>query len=260
MPTIASGNAEIFYESTGDGDPVLMIMGLGADTRGWTLQLPVIAEHYRVVTFDNRGVGKSSVPPGPYNTEAMARDAIAVMDAAGIERCHVIGTSLGGTIAQHLALMAPERVRSLVLSSTWAGPTEWRSRVREMQLGVLRNEGVDALVRARVLFIFSPPLFNDAPELLQLIQKTMAETPLEGYLHQLDAAEFHDVRARLGEIAAPTLVITSKRDILVPPELTEEVAALIPGAELVVFDSAHALQMEEAQRFNELVLSFLRAH
>jgi len=260
MPTIISGDATISYEVTGEGDPVLLIMGLGADSRGWTLQAPPFAEQFQVMTFDNRGVGRSSVPAGPYSTEQMARDALAVMDGAGIEHAHVLGVSLGGTIAQHLALMEPARVRSLVLASTWAGPSEWRSRLRTMQLGILENEGVEALVRARIMFVFSPPLFSDAPDLLQLIEKTMAETSLEGYLHQLDAAEAHDVRARLGEIKVPTLVLTGKRDILVPPELTEEVAALIPGAELVVLDSAHAIQFEEALRFNELVLSFFGDH
>src|SRR5205814_599295 len=153
-------------------------------------------------------------------------------------------------------LAAPERVRSLALGSTWAGPSEWRSRLRKMQLGILESEGVEALVRARVLFIFSPPMFETAPQMMDLIEKTMAETPLEGYLHQLDAADTHDVRARLGEITAPTLVLTGRRDILVPPELSAEVASLIPGAKLVVLETAHAIQLEEHALFNETVLAF----
>jgi len=129
-----------------------------------------------------------------------------------------------------------------------------------MQLGILHAEGVEALVRARALFIFSPPMFEQAPEMMSFIEKTMAETPLEGYLHQLDAAESHDARARLGGVRAPTVVLTGKRDILVPPELSAEVASLIPGAELVMLESAHAIQLEEFARFNEIVLEFFAAH
>ncbi|HEV2685946.1 MAG TPA: alpha/beta fold hydrolase, partial [Actinomycetota bacterium] len=206
MPSVDSGGAEIYYETAGEGDPLVMIMGLGADSRGWAMQTNVFAERYQLVLIDNRGVGKSSVPPGPYTIKQMAADTLAVMDDVGIERPHVLGVSLGGAIAQELALAAPERVRSLALGSTWAGPTDWRSRIRATQLGILHSEGVEALVRFRMLFIFSPVLFQTAPALMTVIEKTMAETALDGYLQQVDAAETHDARARLGEITAPTLV------------------------------------------------------
>ena len=259
MPSVDAEGAEIFYESLGGGDPILLIMGLGADSRGWAMQTHAFAERNHVITFDNRGVGKSSVPAGPYDTRQMARDALAVLDAEGVERTHVLGVSLGGTIAQWLAIDAPERVRSLALGSTWAGPSEWRSRLRRMQLGILEHDGVEALVRARVLFVFSPPFFAHTG-FMDLAEKTMAETKLDGYLHQLDAAEFHDARAHLGQIKAPTLVLTGKRDILVPPELSYEVASLIPGAETEVFETAHTIQLEEAARFNETVLAFFAKH
>jgi 3-oxoadipate enol-lactonase len=262
MPTVGAGGAEIYYEVSGEGDPLLLIMGLGADSRGWILQQGVFAEHHRVVAFDNRGVGRSSCPPGPYSTEGMAQDALAVMDAAGVERAHVLGVSLGGAIAQHLALRAPERVRSLILAATWAGPSFWRARVRDMQLAIARSAGREALITARMLFVFSPPLFNNNPEMTALIEKTLLDdsASLEGYLAQLDAAELHDVRARLGKVRIPTLAITGRRDILVPPELTEEIASLIPGAELTILDSAHAIQFEEVERFNAAVLAFFAKH
>src|SRR5438874_4716093 len=240
MPGVDSGGAEIYYETAGDGDPLVLIMGLGADSRGWAMQTTALAEHYRVVLIDNRGVGKSSVAPPPYTTKQMAADVLAIMDDAGIERAHILGVSLGGTIAQELVLAAPERVRSLALGSTWPGPSVWRSRIRQLQLGILETQGIEALVRFRALFIFTPALVVGAPAMMDVIEKTMAETPLEGYLHQLDAAETHDARARLGGITTPTLVLTGKRDILVPPELSFEVASLIPSAQLEVFETAHA--------------------
>jgi 3-oxoadipate enol-lactonase len=260
VPSVGADGAEIYYETSGNGDPLLLIMGLGADTRGWTMQMHAFAEKYRVIAFDNRGVGKSSVPPPPYTTKQMARDALAVLDAEEVGRAHVLGVSLGGTIAQELVLAAPDRVRSLALGSTWAGPSDWRSRLRKMQLGILETQGVEALVRARVLFIFSPLMFEKAPQMMDLIEKTMAETPLEGYLYQLDAADAHDARARLAEVRTPTLVLTGKRDILVPPELSAEVASLIPGAELVMLETAHAIQLEESALFNETVLAFFATH
>jgi 3-oxoadipate enol-lactonase len=263
MPTIRSGDADIFYESSGDGDPLLLIMGLGTDSKAWLLQVPEFSKTHRVIVYDNRGVGDSSTPSGPYSTAQMAADALAVLDAAEVERAHVLGVSLGGTIAQHLALKAPERIRSLILASTWAGPTNWRSRVREMQLGIIEHGGRDALIRSRMLFLFAPPLFESSPQLVDLIEQRMSSdgASLGGYLLHLDAAESHDLRDRLGEIKAPTLVLTGGRDVLVPPELSNEVASLIPGASFQAFDAAaHAVQFEAVEDFNRAVLEFISRH
>jgi 3-oxoadipate enol-lactonase len=120
--------------------------------------------------------------------------------------------------------------------------------------------GVEALVRVRMLAAFSPPLFEVAPKLIPAIEAQMRETPLEGYLAQLDAAETHDVLGRLGEITAPTLVLAGARDVLVPRELTEEVARGIGGSQMVMLDTAHVLQFEEAETFNRTVLDFLAQH
>jgi 3-oxoadipate enol-lactonase len=176
-----------------------------------------------------------------------------------VERAHVVGVSMGGAIAQHLVLKAPERVRSLVLAVTWPGPSPWRARVRDLQLAVAAL-GSEHLVRLRVLLVFSPPFVNENPDFLEPIEETMMQTPLEGYLAHIDACETHDLRARLGEIRTPTLTIAAARDVLVPPELTREVAALIPGAELVTLDTAHAVQLEGAGGFNKRVLDFLERH
>ena len=260
MPTVHAGDAELYYEVSGDGPPVLLIMGLGADIKGWTLQTHEFSQRHRVIQFDNRGVGRSSTPAGPYTTEQMARDALAVLDAAGVERAHVVGVSLGGTIAQQVALLAPERVGALVLTSTWAGPSRYRTRLRETQMEILDKVGHEALTRARMLFVFTPGLFEH-DKLMDLIESNMNEgTSPEGYLAQYEAAEAHDARARLGEITAPTLVLTGTRDILVPRELTEEVARLVPGSKLVVLETAHTIQFEMAQEFNRLVLEWLEGH
>lgn len=263
MPTIRSGDADIFYDASGEGDPLLLIMGLGTDSKAWLLQVPEFSKTHRVLVYDNRGVGASSTPSGPYSTAQMAADALAVLDAADVERAHVLGVSLGGAIAQHLVLKAPERVRSLILASTWAGPTNWRTRIREMQLGIIEAGGRDALIRARMLFLFAPPFFEASPQLVDLIEQRMASdgASLGGYLLHLEAAESHDLRARLAQIKAPTLVLTGGRDILVPPELSREVASLIPDASFMSFDAAaHAVQFEAVEDFNRAVLDFLNRH
>jgi pimeloyl-ACP methyl ester carboxylesterase len=262
MPTVTSGDAEIYWEQSGSGPPLLLIMGLGSDSRGWTLQRPVFAEHYRTIVFDNRGVGRTRAGASELSTELMARDAVAVLDAAGVERAHVLGVSLGGAIAQHVALGAPDRVRSLVLASTWAGPSEWRTRLRRVQLDLARL-GHEELLRFRLLCMFSPRYFIEQPDMIALVEKVLSgedAVGLAGYLSQIDAAEEHDVRARLSEIAVPTLVITGKRDILVPPELSGEIAGAVPGATLVVLETAHTLLLEEAESFNDSVLKFLAQH
>jgi len=259
MAVVRSGDADIDFEVHGDGDALLLIMGVGTDKRGWTMQLPAFAQRYRTIAYDNRGVGRSSAPSPPYSTEQMADDALAVMEAAGIERAHVVGVSMGGAIAQHLALKSPERVRSLVLAVTWPGPSPWRARVRELQRRVA-TLGREDLVRLRVLLVFSPPFVNENPDLLEPIEATMMQTPLHGYLAHIDACETHDLRARLGEIRTPTLAIAAARDVLVPPELTKEIAARIPSAELVTLDTAHAVQLEAAGDFNKLILDFLARH
>src|ERR1041385_5733358 len=118
MPIVRSGDADINYTVHGEGPPVLLIMGLAAGSQMWMLQLPALeAAGFQAITFDNRGVGASSAPPGPYTMEQMAADGIAVLDVLGIDKAHVVGISMGGAIAQHLALKAPERVRSLMLVS-----------------------------------------------------------------------------------------------------------------------------------------------
>ena len=258
MAVARSDDLDIAYDVTGEGDPLLLIMGLGMDATAWALQVPVFGERYRVVTFDNRGAGRSAGPPGPYTTEQMADDALAVLDAAGAERTHIVGVSLGGAVAQWLALRAPDRVRSLVLVSTWARPSAWRSRLRAVQLE-LAGVSRDALLRLRLHLVFSPLLFEQKPELIDLIERSMTDrgAPLEGYLAQLDAAETHDARARLPDIGVPTLGLAGRRDILVPPELTKEIASAIPGARLELFETAHAIQFEEVERFNRVVLDFL---
>ena len=261
MPIARSGDADIAYEITGEGKPLLLIMGFLSDSRMWMLQTPAFAPHYKVITFDNRGVGQSSVPPGPYTMEQMAGDALAVLDHAGIERAHVLGVSMGGAIAQHVALKAPERIRSLTLAATWCRPNLWLERLGEIGQQIA-GIGHKEFGRSVLLWLFTPNLVINNPEMIAAIEQMMLEIepPMESFLNQFSAVENHDTEAQLHQITAPTLVMAARRDVMVPPELAEHIHKAIPGSRFEMLDGGHAFSAENVAEFNRVVLEFLQAN
>lgn len=262
MPTVQTRDAAISYEVTGTGDPVLFIMGFATDSRMWFMQTPAFSPRFRCITFDNRASGKSETGEQQVTMELMARDALAVLDAAGADRAHIVGISMGGAIAQHLALLAPDRVRSLVLAATWAGPNAWLPRLTKIGLTLLAAEGPAAVARASMLWVFSPRFIIDNPAMAQVVEDTAVEMSTDdtSFQMQLQATQDHDLRARLPEITAPTLVLCGRRDVFVPPELGHEVSELIPGAMYLELEGGHGFNIEEPAAFNEAVLSFITAH
>ncbi len=261
MPIVRSGDADIAYETAGHGDPLLMIMGFLADSRMWVLQTPVFAEHFKCITFDNRGVGMSSSPPGPYTTEQMAADAIAVLDDAGVDRAHVLGISMGGAIAQHVALKAPERIRSLTLAATWCNPNMWLERMSslgELLAGMPDNQ----VATAALLWLFTPKLIIHQPDVVNSIEQMMVafEPPPDAFVKQIHGVRSHDTREQLAQITAPTLVLGARRDVMVPPELAEIVHQSIPGSRFELLDGGHAFSAENAAEFNRVILEFLKAN
>jgi 3-oxoadipate enol-lactonase len=261
MPIVRSGDADIAYELAGDGPPLLMIMGFLADSRMWMLQTPVFAEHFTCITFDNRGVGMSSRPPGPYTMEQMAADAVAVLDDAGVDQAHVLGISMGGAIAQHVALKVPERIRSLVLAATWCHPNMWLERLGQIGQKVAAL-GHEEFGRSVMLWLFTPRLVIHQPEVVDAIEQMALafEPPAEAFVNQMAAVHAHDTREQLHQITAPTLVLGAKRDFMVPPELAQVVHASIPGSRFELLDGGHGFSAENAAEFNRLILEFLKAN
>lgn len=257
MPVVRSGDADIAYTVQGSGDPLLMIMGFAADARMWMLQLPTFEQRYSCITFDNRGAGSSTLP-GPCTMEDMAADAIAVLDDLGIERARVLGISMGGAIAQHLALKTPERVRSLVLASTWSRRNAYTQRVARLGRQILEQLGHEALVQAFMLWLFTPKFMINNAEFAHAIEQMMLDfvAPNETFLLQLQALLEHDVHDRLGQVRIPTRVMVGRRDILVPPELSYAISEAIPDADLIVLESGHAYNVEEMDAFNNSVMEF----
>jgi 3-oxoadipate enol-lactonase len=263
MPfALAADGTRLHYEVFGrrGGEPVLLVQGLGADSRGWIRQRRALAARYRCIAFDNRGVGRSEAPPGPYDLEVMAADATAVLDAAGQPDAHVVGVSMGGVLAQILGVRHPERVRSLVLACTGCRQLAWRRELLEEWAEIAEHRGMRVLVdraarwlvgpRSRVRFrpivtTLGPLAFNVAPA---------------AFVAQVEAILDLDdqVRFELAAVEVPTLVLVGSQDILTPVGDSEEIASLVPGAELVVVrGGAHGFMLEQAGAFNRVVVDFL---
>ena len=241
--------------------PVVLVQGLGADRTGWMMQRLAFSPRHRTVLFDNRGAGSSDKPAGPYALADMADDLLAVLDDADIASAHIVGASMGGAIAQTLAVQHPERVASLTLACTACRNHPWR---RELLLGwmeIATTQGMRALGRAAIPWMVGPRSFRRFAPALGLMGPLMLGAPVHGFVAQVQgilALEDDTIPETLAGIAAPTLVIVGNQDILTPRGDSEEIAELIPGAELaVVAGAAHGLMVEHASTFNRVVSGFI---
>jgi 3-oxoadipate enol-lactonase len=254
----------LHWERTGSGPPVLLIMGLGLSGGAWWRTVPVLAQRLEVITFDNRGVGRSQALLHAYSTAAMADDAVSVLDAAGVDRVHVYGISLGGMVAQQLALRHPDRVRSLVLGATHAGGRHARRPEAEV-VAFLRRRlwmGHEEAAWSSLEFNYSERCRTEHPErIAEDVEQRLAHTfPVEAYRAQLWAAALHDCYRQLTRIDTPTLVVHGTDDRMIPVENGRMIAARIPGARLIeLSDTAH-LYPTEAPGVDEEISAFLRAH
>lgn len=259
MPYVKNAGAKIYWEEHGSGTPLLLIMGLGYTAEMWHRTRPAMAEHYRTITFDNRGVGRSEVPDGPYPIATMAADAVAVLDAAGVEQAPVFGISMGGIIAQELALQYPNRVRALVLGCTHHGGPQAIMPTEEV-LGVLAARGtmpVEEGIYAMVPYIYDAATPRERIEEDLAIRRRTFPTST-GYFGQLQGIMAYESRPRLPQLAVPTLVIHGTSDQLVPPGNAERLAQLIPGAQLVLLPNAsHIFMTDQPEASHQTVLAFL---
>ncbi|MGA7294615.1 MAG: alpha/beta fold hydrolase [Terriglobales bacterium] len=258
MPFVDCQGTKIYWDERGQGPPLLLIMGLAYPSALWHRTRPVLAQHYRTIAFDNRGVGLSDVPPGPYSIATMASDAAAVLDAAGVDRANVFGVSMGGMIAQEFALQYPSRTLSLILGCTSpGGPSAVRAASNVIDVLFMRGMTIEQSRQAILPFIYdrsTPPEKID--EDLALRRRWFAS--LEGYTAQLQAILAWQSYSRLSQIAAPALVIHGKSDALVPPENAQLIADRIPGAKLVILDHAsHLFLTDQTETAHKEILDFL---
>lgn len=259
MPYANSSGTKIYWERIGSGDPVLLIMGLGYSHEMWHRTSPVLANHFEVILFDNRGVGKSDAPAGPYTISQMAADAAAVLDAASIESAHIVGVSMGGMIAQEFALTYPERVRKLVLGCTACGgkkAVRAEKEVNDVLLGRGSMSPEQAIVAA-VPFIYDVSTPRERIEEDLAIRRRSFPTG-EAYNAQLMGILNWQSYDRLPQIQAPTLVLHGATDRLVPEGNGKLVAESIPGARYVVLENAsHLFTTDRPEAAHREILSFL---
>jgi 3-oxoadipate enol-lactonase len=260
MPFVENQGAKIYWDERSIGEPVLLIMGLGYPSDMWWRTRPLLDSRYRTIVLDNRGAGRSDVPPGPYPIALMAADALAVLDAAGVERAHVFGISMGGMIAQELALQNPRRVRSLILGCTAAGgPTAVRAEPEVSAL--LMNRGSmtpEEAATAAIPYIYDPGTPRERIDEDLAIRRPWLPQP-DGYTAQLQGILAWEAYSRLPEVTSPTLVIHGETDRLVPIGNGELIASRIPGAKLVRLPHAsHIFPTDQTVACHQAILEFLK--
>lgn len=261
MPFIENQGARIYWDEQGKGAPVLLIMGLGYPSPLWHRTRPVLAAHYRTLALDNRGSGRSDVPPGPYPIALMASDAAAVLEAAGVDSAHVFGLSMGGMIAQEIALQYPKRVRSLILGCTASGgPTAVRAEAEVSRILMARDITPEQAALAMRPYIYDPATPLERMEEDMAIRRQWFPRP-EGFQAQLQGILAWEAYSRLAGIKAPTLVIHGESDRLVPPGNGKLIAERIPGAKLVMLAHAsHIFTTDQTEAAHRAVLEFLAIH
>lgn len=260
MAYVEREDALIWWDEAGQGEPLLLVQGLGYPGDMWFRLIPDLSARYRVIWFDNRGTGRTGVPEGPYTVETMAADAVAVLDAAGVTSAHVAGVSMGGFIVQEVALTYPERVRSLVLGCTGsggAGMVAGEPAAAEMMAARATMSPAEA-AEVSIPFVYAtgtPRARIDEDFAVRMVRPT---TP-EGYTNQvLGVTRWGGAFERLGQIGVPTLVLCGTADRLVNPENSKVLTGAIPNAEIVWLDGAsHVFFTDQPQASAKAILEFL---
>lgn len=258
MPKIKVGPALIHYHRSGEGEPVLLIQGLGGDLHNWKNALPPLQEKHRVIAFDNRGVGLTEAPASGFTMETMADDAAGLLEALDIPRAHVVGWSMGGNVAQELALRHPDRVATLVLMSTYARAPARSRFALDTMIRSLREGGSTstAMMMMRAWCSTEAAFVDETVTRVPVVSK--GPNGVEGFAHQKKALDGFDSRKRLKGLHVPTLVIHGNEDIMVPPNFATELVESIAGARLHwIKEAGHFLP---PKGWVEPVLEFLSKH
>jgi len=265
MPLAPSNQANIYYEKHGEGDgpPVLFIRGTGADGTRWMPQVNAYKSEVPCVIFDGRGVGRSDTTAPPYSVEQMASDTIALMDHLELESAHISGSSLGGAIGLHMAIHAPERVRTLQLHSSWLATRGFTA----YSLGLLKKflvaGGTDFYYDATLPLLFSPTyMMNNFDDLMGILAHMQANPATDdGLLGQIEANLSYDLSNDVSRVQAPTLITVGELDYLLPVSCSQELHKAIDGSDLVIFPGCgHLVTMENSTDFNTATLEWLRPH
>lgn len=264
MPKLRINGIDMYYEIHGEGIPLVLIMGLRRNIEWWYCQIPELSKHFQVIAFDNRGAGRSDKPEMEYSIRLFADDTAGLMEALGIESAHILGVSMGGYIAQELAINYPGKVKSLVLGCTSCGGKRVVRMSEEKMKKFTANEGLtpEEILRKDMDIIFSDSFIADNPDRIKKHTEISLRyyQPPEAFLRQFAACLKHDTEERLGGIKVPVLITTGDDDPLVPPQNSFLLKELLPAAELYIFPHLrHGFFMEEPIKFNRKIIEFFKA-
>lgn len=265
MSIVISNGININYEEYGSGEPLVLIMGLGAPGAAWELHVNEYKRHFRCIVLDNRGAGASDKPAGAYTTELMASDTVNVMDALGIDRFHVNGISMGGAIAQQIAIAHPARIKSAVITASWAFCGYYMKKVFEMMKITRTDLSRDDFPKAFFLWLYSAKFCEADPQAIEEGMRDNATDPSPmpqpAFDSQTEACMSHDTRGKLDKIVAPVLLTAGSKDIFTPIECSQYLHEHIKGATLDVFEGyAHTHHWEDLERYNRVTTAFMMKH
>ncbi len=262
MPSILANGRTFFFEEIGSGDPVIFVSGLGGDHRAFAVPVRRIAKTRRALSIDNRDSGQSDRAAEPYSTEDLAGDLAAIIVALELPPVHLVGQSLGGLIAQHVALCHPNCVRSLTLVSTHAGSTAWKKAVVASWVELKRSGDAASFVRATLPWLVAPAFYEQGAAQIQgmirFAERNEWPQDADAFARQAFAASTHEVRDRLGEIKVPTLVLNGEFDLVNPIVISRELADRIASSRFQVLTGVgHLPHVENVGTFLEALEGFL---
>ncbi len=258
---VKSNGTELYYEITGNGPYLVLIEGLGASLYLWEKQIPELSKHFTVIAYDNRGVGKSDKPAGPYSINMMAKDLAGLMNALEISKAHILGVSMGGFIAQEFAISYPEKVDKLVLAATGFGGKDHVPMSQETLALVLAASGESReIIQKKLELVYTKKYLSDEKVLNHLIDLRISNPQVpEAYQAQAMAGVYFDRSEDVKNINKPTFIIGATNDLLMPVQNCYNLNKKIPGSKLKTYDGlGHQFFVENYKEFNSDVIKFLK--
>ncbi len=264
MPTVRVDDINLYYDTQGEGIPLVLIMGLRRNIEWWYCQIPSLSKYFKVIIFDNRGAGRSDKPDIEYSIPLFADDTAGLMEALGIHNAHILGISMGGYVAQELALKYPDKVRSLILGCTGCGGNRAVLMSEERMNKFTANEGLspEEILRKDMDIYFSDRFIEAHPEKVQEFVNVSLRyyQPKEAFFRQFEACLKHDTADRLSGIKVPVLIMAGDDDPLVPPENSRILKERMPHAQLYLFPGLrHCFFIEAGEEFNQKAIAFFKS-